>query len=146
MCGGRLPVERSISTRSAASGRDARMMSAKSVGLKRRKRLDRFQYIGRPWQDGVFEIRGVGDRAIEGRHTRDGSVEVLEQILRDACSDLSTEAGGQLILVRDDDSAGLLRVLGDRGPVVRNDRAQVENRNTNTRPFGLLCRKQRPLD
>src|SRR5688572_10598313 len=101
MCGGRLPVERSISTRSAASGREAWMMSAKSTGLKRRKRLDRFQHVGRPRQDGVLEVRRVGDRAVERCHARDGSVQIFKQVLRDTRGDLGTEAGRQLSLVRD---------------------------------------------
>src|SRR5687767_3883882 len=101
MCGGRLPLERSISTRSAASGREARMISERTRQLKCRKRLNRFQYVSRSRQDGVLEVRSVGNRAVEGRDARHRSVEVFEEILRDACGDLRAEAGRQLILVRD---------------------------------------------
>jgi hypothetical protein len=55
MCGDRLPVERSILDAQCGVGAEARMMSATSTGLERRKRLDRFQHVGGTRQDGVFE-------------------------------------------------------------------------------------------
>ena len=106
------------------------MMSDEDDGqLVRRKRLDRLQHVGGSRQDGFLEHRRVGDRAVERRDALDRRVEVFEQLLRDARGDLRAEAARQLILVRDDDPAGLLRVGGDRVPVVRDDRAQIDDRD-----------------
>ena len=72
--------------------------------------LDRLQDVARARQDPLLEDRGIGDRAIERRDALHRRVEVVEQLVGDARGDLGAEAARQLILVRDDDAAGLLRV------------------------------------
>ena len=93
-----------------------------------------FEDVGRLRQDRFLEVRAVGDRAFERADAADGRVEVLEQLAGDARRDLGAEAARQLILVRDDDAVGALDVRGDRVPVVRHDRPQVEHRDADADP------------
>ncbi len=58
-------------------------------------------------EDGVFELRGVGDEGVERGDAADGRVEVLEQLVGDARGDLGAEAVRARVLVRDDEPAGL---------------------------------------
>ena len=76
---------------------------------------------------------------------RTGRVEMLEQLVADPRRQLGAEAARQLILVRDDHAVGLLHRGGDRVPVERHDRAQVDDHHADAVLLGLLRREQRAL-
>ena len=60
--------------------------------------------------------------------------------------DFPAEAAHHLIFVRDDDAVGAPDVGRDRIPVVRRDRAQVEDGDADMVLFGLLRRQDRSLN
>src|SRR5262245_41160381 len=49
---------------------------------------DRLRHIGDLRKDGVFELRGIGNKGIERTNTLYGSIEVLEKLGRDARGNL----------------------------------------------------------
>ena len=59
-----------------------------SITVKLGNRLQNIRCLR---QDGVFQSRRVANEGIEGANAADGSVEVLEQFIRDARRDLGAE-------------------------------------------------------
>ena len=167
MCGGTAPIDRSDVGLERARRGDASRAAAAAGDERRELRSDRMRLpcarqlrvrtssiarfrgwpSGRPRTAAGSLLRGPGSRrpGVQRADAPDRRVEVLEQLAGDARGDLGAEAARQLILVRDDDAVGALDVRGDRVPVVRHDRAQVEHRDADAVLLGLLRRQQRPL-
>jgi hypothetical protein len=80
-------------------------------------------------KDFLLEVRGVRDWTVERRDATDWRVEMVEELVGDAGGDLRAEPARQLILVRDDHAIRLLDERADPRPVVRDQRAQIEDRD-----------------
>src|SRR5579872_1781827 len=66
----------------------------------------------------LLELRMIGDPGILRRDTPHGSVEMLEQLTRDAGRNFGAVTPGKRVLVSDQRAAGLLYRYLDRFPVV----------------------------
>src|SRR5947209_10371002 len=75
--------------------------------------------VGGLRENHIFQQRLVRDKSIFGSDPANRRVQVLEQLVGDAGSDLCAVPPAQRILVRDDDSAGPLHRVGDGLPVIR---------------------------
>src|SRR2546428_11699276 len=103
------------------------------------------QDVVRLREDGFFEVRAIRHRTVEGADALDGRVEMLEQLAGNPRGQLGAEAAHHLILICDDDTIGALDVRGDRVPVVRHDRPQVEHRDAEMILLRLLAGQDRSL-
>src|SRR5687767_15067913 len=120
MWGGRLEMERRVSTVNAAFARAPSITRSRNVSVRgacvaarmsvRCERTYRLQDVGRIGKNRLFEHGCVRDRAIERSDTLDRRIEVLEQLLRHPRRNLRPEPARDLILVCDDHAAGLLGV------------------------------------
>jgi len=79
------------------------------------------------WEDGVLELRLVGDKGIHGGDAANRGVEIVEELIADTRGDLGSIAPGEHVLVRDDDARGLADALGDGLPVVGGEAAEVDD-------------------
>lgn len=50
--------------------------------------LKRFLDVLAMWKDDIFDLRGIGDERVGGADAADRSVEIFEQLVRDAGGDL----------------------------------------------------------
>ncbi len=66
-------------------------------------------------------------RRIERGDADDGAVEIVERLFVDDGGDLSRQASGAGVLVKDDDRVSLLDGRGDSIAIERRDGAQIEN-------------------
>ena len=97
---------------------------------------DGVQHVVGLRKDFLLEVRGVRHRTVEGRDPTDRRVEMVEELVSDAGGNLRAEPARQLILVGDDHAIRLLDELADACPVVRDQRAQIEDRDAQA----FLCR------
>src|ERR1041384_2513025 len=105
-----------------------------SVSVKLR---DGARYVFDLREDCVFDLRRKSHKGIERGDAADGRVQVFKQFVRDARGYFCAEAVRARVFVRDDDLVGAFDAFGNRVPVVRRERAQVEHFDVDAL---LLCR------
>ena len=85
-------------------------------------------------QDGVFEVRVVGDPGVLGRDPANRGVQILEQLIGDAGGDLRAVAETARVLVNHEDPIRPPHAAPDGFPVVGREGAEVQDFHGNAVP------------